>query len=57
MAMDSEYQEVMNSDMGIDEVATLLVKLYAEYMYHNGCENEDYAKAVGIAIRMLTNQN
>ena len=52
MAMDSGYWEGANNDMSTDEVAALLIKLYADYQYGNG-ENNDYAKAVGIAIRML----
>ena len=43
--------------MSMDDVATLLIRLYADY-YHSlsGWEDEKaekYAKAVGIAIRML----
>ena len=47
-----------NSDMNTDDVAALLVKLYGEYI--NKCggfgekENDNFARAVGIAIRMLT---
>ena len=49
---------VMNSickdnDNFTDIVATLLVKLYANYALSNG-QDDDYAMAVGIAIRMLT---
>lgn len=44
--------------MTTDEVATLLVKLYADFQCGTGNYNnetsEKYAKAVGIAIRMLT---
>lgn len=40
-------------DMSMDEVATLLVELYADYQ-HYCSDNEDYAKAVAIAIRMLS---
>lgn len=36
-----------------DEVAMLLVNLYADYAHLNGNTNDQYAKAVGIAIRML----
>lgn len=39
--------------MTSDEVATLLVNLYADYAHLNGNTCDDYAKAVGIAIRML----
>jgi hypothetical protein len=41
--------------METDDVATLLVKLYAEYISMTGsCHHEDYARAVAIAVRMLT---
>jgi hypothetical protein len=40
-------------DMSANEAATLLVKLYADYQ-HNCGDNDDYATAVGIAIRMLS---
>ena len=49
---------VYEGNMTTDEVASLLVKLYGEYI--NACGgfgdgmSDDYAKAVGIAIRMLT---
>lgn len=55
MAIDSGYWERADNDMNADEVAALLIKLYADYQHYYGCENDDYAKAVGIAIRMLTN--
>lgn len=47
-----------NDSMTTDDVAALLVKLYGEYI--NSCggfgesKNDNYARAVGIAIRMLT---
>lgn len=53
MALDSGYWEA-NNDIDNDDVATLLVKLYADYQHYYGSENDDYAKAVGIAIRMLS---
>lgn len=44
-----------NDFMETDEIAALLVKLYAEYMSMTGsCHHDKYARAVGIAIRMLT---
>lgn len=52
MALDSGYWEC--DDMSSDKVATLLVKLYADYQHYCGCENDDYAEAVAIAVRMLT---
>ena len=55
MAIDSGYWETsggMNIDT--DDVAALLIKLYADYQHYYGSENNDYAKAVGIAVRMLT---
>lgn len=55
MAIDSGYFETTNNDMETDDIAMLLVKLYAEYVVGNGGHHhEDYAGAVGIAIRMLT---
>ena len=42
----------MENNMTMDEVAALLVKLYASYKDYNG-QSDDYAMAVGIAIRML----
>ena len=53
MALDSGYFESENNYMSTDDIATMLVKLYADYKYYAG-DNDDYAKAVGIAIRMLT---
>lgn len=42
-------------NMTTDEMAIALVKLYAEYMCANdGNHNEDYAEAVAVAIRMLS---
>ena len=43
-----------NNYMTTDEIAIALVKLYAEYMHTNCNHNEDYAEAIAIAIRMLT---
>ena len=42
-----------DNDGYMDRVAALLVKLYASYAMGNG-QDDDYAMAVGIAIRMLT---
>ena len=54
MAIDSGYWETNNSDdMNTDDIALLLVKLYADYQCHYG-ENDDYAKAVAVSVRMLT---
>lgn len=50
--------KVYEDNMTTDEIASLLVKLYGEYI--NACggfgdsKSDDYAKAIGIAIRMLT---
>ena len=54
-----EHSLVRNPDeMCSNEAATLLVKLYGEYINKCGgfgvIENDNYARAVGIAIRMLT---
>lgn len=46
--MEENKSEYMSSD----DVAMLLVQLYADYKHYYGSDNE-YAKAVGIAIRML----
>ena len=53
MALDSGYWGSEDNYMSTDEVATLLVKLYADYRYSIG-ECDDYAKAIAIAVRMLT---
>lgn len=37
-----------------DEVAYLLVELYSEYTRLAGKGDDDYAQAVGMAIRMLS---
>lgn len=42
-----------NNYMTTDDLAALLVKLYAEYRVATEDHNDDYAKAVGITIRML----
>ena len=41
-------------DMGVNEAAALLVKLYADYKHLTCNDNDDYAIAVGIAVRMLS---
>jgi hypothetical protein len=45
-----------NDYMDMNDVAAKLVKLYADYMHNNteGFHDDDYARAVGIAIRMLS---
>lgn len=40
--------------MTTDKIATLLVRLYADYQSYYGGGNDEYAEAIGIAIRMLT---
>lgn len=58
MVINNEQFEGINCDLTTDEVAALLVKLYGEYIHNCGgfgeTQNNHYAKAVGIAIRMLT---
>ena len=54
MALDSGYFETRDGELSTNDVATLLVNLYADYAQLNGNTNDDYAKAVGIAIRMLS---
>ena len=56
MAIDSGYLENEDNYMSTDEVAALLVKLYSEYRANTGCHEDDYAKAVGIAIRRLIDE-
>jgi hypothetical protein len=51
--METMVYEKDNNYLSTDDVAALLVRLYSDYRYFN-TENEDYAKAVAIAIRMLT---
>ena len=56
MPIESRLLDELNeldTYMTTDNIATLLVKLYADYSNDYG-ENNDYAKAVAIAIRMLT---
>ena len=57
MSINSGYFEVEN-DIEMDDIAALLVRLYADYRCISGVyeteESIEYAKAVGIAIRMLT---
>lgn len=43
-----------DNDGYMDRVAALLVKLYAEYVFNEEEQNDDYAMAVGIAIRTLS---
>ena len=47
-------EENKNEFMTSDEVAKLLVKLYADYNHYSGHDNDKYAEAIGIAIRMLS---
>jgi len=54
MALDSGYWEGADIDMSTDDVASLLVRLYGEYAVMHGSQDEEYAKAVAIAVRMLT---
>lgn len=55
--MESKVYENTDECLTTDDVATLLVKLYADYKCASGNytdeTTEKYAKAVGIAIRML----
>lgn len=53
MPIDSGYFET-NNEISMDDVAASLVNLYADYASLNGNTNDEYAKAVAIAIRMLT---
>lgn len=52
--MNENTLEEMADNISINKVAALLVKLYAEYMRYSGCDNDEYAIAVGIAVRMLS---
>ena len=53
MAIDSGYWETSGcTHIDTDDVAALLVNLYADYKSYSG-GNDDYAKVVGIAIRIL----
>lgn len=56
--MESTVYEKDDDYMTTDDIAALLVKLYADYQCGTGnyddAISEKYAKAVGIAIRMLT---
>lgn len=56
--METNVYENTDGRLTTDDVATLLVKLYADHKCASGGyadeTTERYAKAVGIAIRMLT---
>jgi hypothetical protein len=56
--METTVYENDKDYMSTDDVAALLVGLYADYKCASGNWTDDkserYAKAVGIAIRMLT---
>lgn len=54
--MEAIVYEKDNDYMETDEIAIALVKLYAEYMHcvNDGVHNDDYAEAVAVAVRMLT---
>ena len=56
--MEETVRENVDEYMSTDEVATLLVKLYADFQCGTGNYDDNiskkYARAVGIAIRMLT---
>lgn len=58
MTEDTNEYFVGKSDMTTDDIAALLVKLYGEYVNKCGgfgvSENDNFARAVGMAIRMLT---
>ena len=54
MAIDSGYWEGADNKMTMDEVAAKLIQLYAEYSRTSGYTDEDYATAVAIAVRMLS---
>ena len=41
-------------DMSANEAAALLVRLYGDYQHYSGSPDNDYATAIAIAIRMLT---
>lgn len=48
----NNMEENKNEHMSSNEIATLLVSLYADYKNYYGI-SDNYAKAVAIAIRML----
>lgn len=58
----SEYKEASTNDSEdtaaagstMDEVGAQLINLYAEYSRMTGYLDDDYAKAVCIAVRMLS---
>ena len=56
--MEATVYEKADDYMTTDEVAALLVELYADYKCASDNWSDDksekYARAVGIAIRMLT---
>ena len=48
----NNVEENKNEFINSDDVAMLLVQLYADYKHYYG-KSDNYAKAVAIAIRML----
>lgn len=56
--METTVYENNDNYMTTDEIAALLVELFADYKCARGDWSDDksekYARAVGIAIRMLT---
>ena len=46
-------EENKNEFISSDDIAMLLVQLYADYKHYYGIDNDKYAKAIAIAIRML----
>ena len=55
LGIEKKIEKEEDGYMSTDEMAIALIKLYAEHMHtNNGNHNEDYAEAVAIAIRMLT---
>ena len=52
--METKVFERSDDYMTSDDVAMMLVQLYGDYQHYSGVSNDDYARAVGIAIRMLS---
>ena len=53
-ALTSDSEDTVAASSTMDEVGAQLINLYAEYSRMTGYLDDDYAKAVCIAVRMLS---
>ena len=50
----NDFEDAAAANSTMDEVGAQLINLYAEYSRMAGYTDDDYAKAVCIAVRMLS---